>query len=329
MGELSTFVAWGVVLTALLALLVYVAAKIVERRNPPIGHFLEIDGTKLHYLERGSGLPVIFLHGNGTMLQDFTLSEAFTSAAKENRAIAFDRPGFGYSTRPHGKRWTASDQADVIVQALQSLNCKPATIVGHSWGTLVALALAERHPALVRSIVLLSGYFYPIPRFDAALAVMGATPVIGDVLRYTLTPVVGLIMLPATLKLMFAPSSIPEKFSREFPRLMMLRPWQLRASLGDGAVMLTAAADLQRSYDSLQMPVFIAAGQDDRIVDHWHSNQLHQQLRASQLQIIPGVGHMVQHSAPNHVAELIDRAIGHSRAGDAYKHGERRTSDVG
>jgi hypothetical protein len=61
--------------------------------------------------------------------------------------------------------------------------------------------------------------------------------VLGDVLRYTLTPVLGLIMLPLTLRALFGPCDVPERFKRGFPRLMMLRPWQLRASLGDGAVM--------------------------------------------------------------------------------------------
>jgi hypothetical protein len=70
------------------------------------------------------------LHGNATMLQDFLLSEAFTSAAKQSRAIAFDRPGFGYSTRLRGRTWTASEQADVIAEALRRLNLRLWAIPG-------------------------------------------------------------------------------------------------------------------------------------------------------------------------------------------------------
>ena len=303
---------------AVLALLVYVVSKAVERRNPPIGKFLEIEGSRLHYFERGTGLPVVFLHGNATMLQDFLLSEAFASAAKQNRAIAIDRPGFGYSTRPRARAWTASEQADVIAEALRRLNLASVALVGHSWGTLVAVALAQRHPALVRSLVLLSGYYYPTPRFDAALAVVGAMPVIGDILRYTLTPVVGLLALPITLRVMFAPGPMPERFGREFPRLMMLRPWQLRASLGDGAVMLRSATELQGGYRALQVPTFIAAGGDDRIVKPSQSDKLHQDVRGSDLQIFRGVGHMVQHSATDQVAAVVHRSIG--RIGHAVPH---------
>jgi pimeloyl-ACP methyl ester carboxylesterase len=308
MDELYALVVWSVLITAGLALLVYATAKAVEYRNPPIGKFLEIEGARLHYFELGSGLPVVFLHGNATMLQDFSLSEAFASASRQNRAIAFDRPGFGYSTRPAARAWTPSEQADLIAKALRRLNCGPAEIVGHSWGTLVAVALAERHPAMVRSLVLLSGYFYPAPRLDAVMAAMGATPVFGDILRYTLTPLIGLVTLPATLRAMFAPCPVSDRFRREFPRLMMLRPWQLRASLGDGAMMLQAATVLQRSYRALRMPTFIAAGREDRIVAPWHSERLHKDVQGSRLNIIPGVGHMVQHSAPNEVAAVV-RAV--------------------
>lgn len=308
MPELSSFAIWAVLVTAMLALLVYAAAKVVEYRNPPIGKFIEVDGTRLHYLERGSGLPVVFLHGNATMLQDFSLSQAFASAAEQNRAIAFDRPGFGYSTRPGGRNWTGSEQADVLAGALRHLNCGPATIVGHSWGTLVAVALAERHPALVRSLVLLSGYFYPTPRFDVTFAAMGSMPVIGDILRYTLTPLLGLLTLPATVRAMFAPCPVSERFGREFPRFMMLRPWHLRASLRDGAMMVQTAANLRSSYRALRVPTYIAAGGEDRIVHRWQSEKLHQEVYASQLQIIPDIGHMVQHSAPAQVAAIIARA---------------------
>jgi len=73
---------------------------------------------------------------SGTMV----LSFRFAAAATLGRAIAFDRPGFGYSTRPLARSWTPSEQADVIAEALRRLNCGPAEIVGHSWGTLIAIS---------------------------------------------------------------------------------------------------------------------------------------------------------------------------------------------
>ncbi|HYO60986.1 MAG TPA: alpha/beta hydrolase, partial [Actinomycetota bacterium] len=49
-------------------------AKKAERDNPPMGKFIEVDGVRLHYVERGSGRPLVLLHGNGSMAQDFLSS---------------------------------------------------------------------------------------------------------------------------------------------------------------------------------------------------------------------------------------------------------------
>ncbi|MGB9065612.1 MAG: alpha/beta hydrolase, partial [Pseudolabrys sp.] len=48
------------------AILNRVLAKKAERRNPPTGRFIAIDGVRLHYVERGTGRPLVLLHGNGS-----------------------------------------------------------------------------------------------------------------------------------------------------------------------------------------------------------------------------------------------------------------------
>ena len=89
-----------IVALAASAILNRVLAKKAERRNPPTGRFITVDGVRLHYLERGTGSPLVLLHGNGSMIQDFESSGLIDLAAKTYRVIAFDRPGFGYSDRP-------------------------------------------------------------------------------------------------------------------------------------------------------------------------------------------------------------------------------------
>src|ERR1700744_6340220 len=76
------------------------------RDNPPQGQFLEINGVRLHYIERGAGEPLVLLHGNGSMIQDFESSGLIDLAADNYRVIIFDRPGFGHSDRPRNGLWT-------------------------------------------------------------------------------------------------------------------------------------------------------------------------------------------------------------------------------
>src|SRR5437868_10848543 len=95
----------GAALTAS-ALLVRYRTRKTEGENPPSGTFLEIGGVRLHYIERGHGEPLVLLHGNGTMIDDMTLSGLVDLAAKRYRVIVFDRPGFGHSERPSEIAWT-------------------------------------------------------------------------------------------------------------------------------------------------------------------------------------------------------------------------------
>src|SRR5207253_259946 len=73
-----------------------------ERQHPPIGRFLEVDGVRLHYLEQGTGEPLALIHGNGTLIQDFTVSGLVDRLSERYRVIVIERPGYGYSERPRG-----------------------------------------------------------------------------------------------------------------------------------------------------------------------------------------------------------------------------------
>jgi len=149
----------GVVADAVVsALLNRWLAKKAERRNPPIGRFITVEGVRLHYVERGTGTPLVLLHGNGSMIQDFQSSGLIDLAAKKYRVIAFARPGFGHSDRPRSTIWTPEAQADLIAAALEGIGVPRAIILGHSWGTLVAIAFAVKYPHKVQALILASGY---------------------------------------------------------------------------------------------------------------------------------------------------------------------------
>ena len=93
-------------------------ARKAEREHPPTGRFVTVDGVRLHYLEKGEGPPVVLLHGNVVTAEDFQTSGVLDLLATQHRVIAFDRPGFGYSDRPHGSAWSAGAQADLLSGAL-------------------------------------------------------------------------------------------------------------------------------------------------------------------------------------------------------------------
>jgi len=117
-------------------------ARQVERQHPPLGRFIDVDGVRLHYLERGEGPPVVLLHGNVVTAEDWVLSGVLDLVAERHRVIAFDRPGYGFSERPQGSAWTAASQAELLLRAFAQLGIERPVVVGHSWGTNAALAIA-------------------------------------------------------------------------------------------------------------------------------------------------------------------------------------------
>lgn len=268
-----------------------------QRDNPPQGRFIDIDGVRLHYVERGSGRALVLLHGNGSMIQDFESSGLIDLAARDYRVIVFDHPGFGHSLRPRNVVWTPAAQADLFKEALARLGVEKAIVLGHSWGASVAVALASRHPSMVEALVLASGYYFPTARADAMMAMAGpAIPGFGDILSHTISPILSRLMWPAMLRQLFGPKSVPQKFDG-FPKSMAVRPSQLRAGAAEAALMIPAAMLSAKTYGELAMPVTILAGENDRLIDiDEQSGRLHEEIKHSKMRRVPNAGHMIQQS---------------------------------
>jgi pimeloyl-ACP methyl ester carboxylesterase len=278
-----------------------------ERTHPARGRFLDVDGVRLRYVERGQGEPLVLIHGNGTQIEDFETSGLVDLAAKTYRVILFDRPGFGYSSRPRSTIWTASAQADLLQKALAQMGIDRFVILGHSLGAAVAAAMALRHAPSIKGLVLASGYYYSTDRFDSALQVAQASPIVGDLLRYTVAPLLGRLGWAGLLKKIFGPAAAPESFSLAIKE-MALRPSQLHASAADATLMIPAAMQAQGRYGELSMPVSIVVGEEDRLINaSSQSIRLHSAIPGSHLRVIPGVGHMVHHSALAEVMNAVDR----------------------
>jgi pimeloyl-ACP methyl ester carboxylesterase len=294
---------------AALALSAYVnhrLAKKAERANPPAGTFLSVNGVRLHFVDRGEGAPLVLLHGNGSMVQDFQSSGLLDLAATKYRVIAFDRPGYGHSSRPRSTAWTPEAQAHLIHEALAQIGVERATVLGHSWGCLVAVALAHRYPGLVGGLVLASGYYYPTVRADVVAMSPPAVPVVGDIVRYSISPLLSRLAWPLLMRKLFGPQSVPPKFAG-FPKAMAMRPSHIRAAAVESALMIPGASAARRTYADLKMPVAIVAGSEDRLVDiKAHSARLNGEVPQSSFRNVPGAGHMIHQTATGCVMSAID-----------------------
>jgi pimeloyl-ACP methyl ester carboxylesterase len=304
-GEIASVV---VVIFLVLVIGNIVFSFLAERKNPPIGNFIECDGVRLHYLERGDrGAPcVVLFHGNGSLIQDFIVSGLVDHLAARHRVVCFDRPGFGYSQRPRARVWTATSQAALFVKAFDQLGVRDPVVLGHSWGALVALAVALQDNYPVRGLVLASGYYFPTWRLDFWLMSGPAVPGLGDLMRYTVAPIISWAILPALFRKLFAPRAVPANFKNSFPVSLTLRPKQLRAAAEESAFLVPEAARLQSRYSSIRCPVHIFHGTGDQLIEPEQARRLHRVVGRSDLHLVNDAGHMVTYADDGTISHTIN-----------------------
>ncbi|TPJ52501.1 alpha/beta hydrolase [Mesorhizobium sp. B2-6-4] len=270
------------------------------------GRTIEVDGVRLRYVEAGSGRDLVLLHGNGSAAEDFQTSGLVDKAAKRYRVIVFDRPGFGGSTRPRDRLWTAAAQADLLQSATQRIGADNPIVLGHSWGASVALQWAARYPDEIGGAVLLSGYHFPSPRFDALLAALPALPIVGTIICHTVLPPVVRLIWPVLMRRLFRPQLVPPEFS-EALRGLVTAPSHLRTTAAESGLLIPVAASAPKTAGRTNAPIGIMAGEADSLLDtSYHSQRLHRALPGSMIRIVAGAGHMVHHAAPHLVLEMVD-----------------------
>lgn len=110
-------------------------------------------GIELHYVERGTGVPVVFVHGS---LSDgsYWTSQVNAFAEAGYRAIAYSRRYNPPNNNKPQPGYSAIVDAEDLAALITKLRLGRVHVVGHSYGALTALFLAARHPELVRTLVL-------------------------------------------------------------------------------------------------------------------------------------------------------------------------------
>lgn len=155
--------------------------KVSFKNNKKIGSFADIEfeiaaetelgreshkfHAGIHYVEKGKGQPIIFVHGIGQSLYAWRESIDFF-ADNGYHVYAIDLPGYGYSSHPN-IYYRAEENAIVLKAFMSALKIRSANFIGFSTGALSILYLVLRFPKLVKKMVLVSpggpNEFYPFP----------------------------------------------------------------------------------------------------------------------------------------------------------------------
>ena len=279
------------------------ARKQVERRAPPIGGFVTIDGVRLHYVEAGSGPAIVLIHGLGGQLRNFSYA-LLDRLSETNRVLLLDRPGAGYSSRVSGSGLT--EHAAIVARFITEMHLDRPVIVGHSLGGAVALALALDHPGLIRRLVLLAPLSQPDMVVQQPFKTFLAAPSwLRDMACKTTAVPLGAAIRRRVQRVVFAPEPVPSDFDEAGGAVLALRSEALSAGFDEISTARAQLALIAARYGQIPMPVRILFGRGDQLLDP----AIHGVLTASQ---IPGAkltmmngGHMLPITQPDAVARFI------------------------
>ncbi len=289
------------------------AARRIEKAVPPRGGFLDLDGERLHVLDKGAGAAVVMIHGLGGEMENFTHS-LVDRLCKDFRVVVFDRPGSGYSTRSVECSAGVRAQADMLAKAIRALKLDCPLVVGHSFGGAVALAIALDHPDCVGGLALLSPVTQPMSRAPSVYRVLAIrSPLLRWLFAWTLATPGALLVRKVVFEAPFAPEPAPPDFATTGGGLLALRPRDVYATSSD-MVAMALTNDLEKMterYASLRIPVGILYGRGDRILDyHAHGETMKQKIPTLDLELVEG-GHMLPVTQPDLVAGFVRRMAAH------------------
>jgi pimeloyl-ACP methyl ester carboxylesterase len=143
-------------------------------------HFLGLDGLRLHYLDEGSGDPVVMVHGNPTW--SFYYRNLVKGLRGSYRTIVPDHIGCGLSDKPDASQYPYSldRRARDLESLLDHLGLfENITLVVHDWGGMIGMLFASRNPERIKRLVVLNTGAFHLPkakRFPPSLALVRNTP---------------------------------------------------------------------------------------------------------------------------------------------------------
>ena len=136
----------------------------ISAESPFESRYVEVHGSKIHYVEEGSGDPVLFLHGQPT--SSYLWRNVIPHVSPVARAIAMDNIGFGKSDKPD-LEYRFVDHIKYVEGFIEAMGLRNVTLVIHDWGSALGFHYAMRHESNVKGIVFMEALLMPIPSLDA------------------------------------------------------------------------------------------------------------------------------------------------------------------
>jgi cis-3-alkyl-4-acyloxetan-2-one decarboxylase len=289
--------------------------KIFKKLYPFSSHFMQIRGLDYHYLDEGSGEPVVMLHGNPTW--SFYFRSLVKGLSSEFRCLVPDHIGCGLSAKPNESQYDfrLKSRVEDLGTFLDQLKIKKdITLILHDWGGMIGMAYAVRHPERIKRLVILNTAAFFLPKkkkLPIRLQIARNLTFIAKsaILNFNLFAIAALYMaskkgLDKEIKrALIAPYNSPEnrlailKFVQDIP---------LISSDFSYSVVSNTERNLFRLRDK---PMLICWGMKDFVFDKDFLLQWRQQFPDAQVYQFPQAGHYILEDLPEIVLKYVNQFL--------------------
>jgi 2-hydroxymuconate-semialdehyde hydrolase len=257
----------------------------MNQSDPEIGRRVRTGAFETNVHDRGTGAPVVFIHGSGPGVSAWANWRGVLPVLAERfRVIAPDMVGFGFTDRPEGIDYRREVWVRQAIDLLDEVGLDRVDIVGNSFGGAIALALAIAHPQRVRRLVLMGSVGVSFPITDGLDRVWGYRPSLAEMRamldifafdRGLVTDELAELRWRASIR-----PGFQESFSAMFPAPR--QRW------------VDALASDEADIRALPHETLVIHGRDDRVIPLDASLRLAELIDRSQLHVFGRCGHWTQ-----------------------------------
>ncbi len=262
--------------------------------------------VKIAYGEKGTGKPLIFLHGMGTW--SYNWRHSIAPLSEYCRVISFDAKGYGFSEKPLTRREDNGHQIIELARVIQELCDEPPVIVAESLGGLTGLSLAQEYPDLIGRLVVVNVPIYAERLPHWAMWILAQTPleIIETIdslrLAYLFAPLVREVMAIERRQVLFDPSLLTQEdiywitypFT-ELPGTLVKVAEELQIAAREienwQSNKPNLLSKIQNKLNAIKSPTLILWGEQDSWFPASHGEKLHKSIANAKLQILPNCCH--------------------------------------
>ena len=258
------------------------------------GEFAEVNGARIFHQSTGQGEPMLLLHGYP--LSGALFARVRDGLATKHRVVTLDHRGYGRSEAPGTPDSIEVYSRDALA-VMQRLGIERAAIGGMSMGGPIALSMYQQAPERFSSMMLIDTIAAPANAAEA-----GLWRGVAEMVRQN-----GLeAILPVLLKEMLTGETRASEPAQVQYLQAVMKQASREAAIG-GATALAGRADFTSLLGQIRIPTLVYVGREDSVYPFEIARQMHEAIRGSKLEIIPGAAHAAIFEKPDPSVQAILR----------------------